>query len=120
MRGPDAWAQASEESAVSEEWTLHTDRRRAGSFGDDPEAYDRVRPAYPAALIDVLMAEQPHTVLDVGCGTGIVARLFTARGCEVLGLEPDRAWQAWPGAKAWWSKQARSRSGTQLTGASTW
>ena len=74
---------------MSEEWTLHTDRRRAGSFGDDPEAYDRVRPAYPAALIDVLMAEQPHTVLDVGCGTGIVARLLIARGCEVLGLEPD-------------------------------
>jgi SAM-dependent methyltransferase len=28
-------------------------------------------------------------VLDVGCGTGKVARLFLARGCEVLGVEPD-------------------------------
>ena len=28
-------------------------------------------------------------MLDVGCGTGIVARQLTARGCEVLGLEPD-------------------------------
>ena len=58
---------------MSEEWALHKDRRRASSFGDDPEAYDRVRPPYPAALIDVLVAEQPHAVLDVGCGTGIVA-----------------------------------------------
>lgn len=28
-------------------------------------------------------------MLDVGCGTGKVARLFLARGCEVLGVEPD-------------------------------
>jgi SAM-dependent methyltransferase len=71
------------------DWRLHTDRRRAGSFGDDAEQYDRVRPPYPAALIDRLVGERPQAVLDVGCGTGIVARLLTARGCEVLGLEPD-------------------------------
>jgi len=70
-------------------WALHRDRRRAGSFGDDAELYDRVRPHYPAALIESLLAEAPTTVLDVGCGTGIAARLFAARGCEVLGLEPD-------------------------------
>jgi SAM-dependent methyltransferase len=28
-------------------------------------------------------------VLDVGCGTGIVAALFTARGCRVTGVEVD-------------------------------
>ena len=28
-------------------------------------------------------------MLDVGCGTGKAARLFVARGCEVLGVEPD-------------------------------
>jgi SAM-dependent methyltransferase len=27
--------------------------------------------------------------LDVGCGTGIVARLLAERGCNVLGVEPD-------------------------------
>jgi SAM-dependent methyltransferase len=74
---------------MAEDWTLHTDRRRASSFGDDAEEYDRVRPQYPAALIDVLVRERPHAVLDVGCGTGIVARVLTARGCDVLGLEPD-------------------------------
>jgi len=72
-----------------EEWTLHNDRRRAGSFGDDAEQYDRIRPPYPVELIDTLLQDQPKTVLDVGCGTGIAARLFIARGCEVLGLEPD-------------------------------
>jgi SAM-dependent methyltransferase len=28
-------------------------------------------------------------VLDVGCGTGIVARQFQAAGCRVLGIDPD-------------------------------
>jgi SAM-dependent methyltransferase len=27
--------------------------------------------------------------LDVGCGTGISARLFQAAGCRVLGVDPD-------------------------------
>lgn len=68
---------------------LFGDRRRATSFGEDPEQYDRIRPTYPPDLIDALVAEDPATVLDVGCGTGIAARLFSARGCDVLGVEPD-------------------------------
>jgi SAM-dependent methyltransferase len=40
-------------------------------------------------MIDDLVATNPARVLDVGCGTGKVARLFRARGCEVLGVEPD-------------------------------
>lgn len=74
---------------------LHDDRRRAESFGEDPERYDRVRPTYPAELVDALLAlappvaDRPVEVLDVGCGTGIVARLFADRGAAVLGIEPD-------------------------------
>jgi SAM-dependent methyltransferase len=40
-------------------------------------------------MVDDLLAGKPSRVLDVGCGTGKVARLFLARGCEVLGVEPD-------------------------------
>ena len=69
--------------------TLHADRRRAGSFGEVAEQYDRVRPEYPVELVDRLLAGGPRTVLDVGCGTGISSRLFIARGCTVVGLEPD-------------------------------
>jgi SAM-dependent methyltransferase len=68
---------------------LHRDRDRAGSFGDDAQQYDRARPSYPPALIDDLLVAGPCSVLDVGCGTGIAARLFADRGCEVLGVEPD-------------------------------
>lgn len=68
---------------------IHENRRRAGSFGEDAEQYDRARPSYPAELIDDLAGPDVHRVLDVGCGTGIAARLFAARGCAVLGVEPD-------------------------------
>jgi SAM-dependent methyltransferase len=67
----------------------HENRRRAESFGEDAERYDRSRPSYPAALVDELVASKPARVLDVGCGTGKVAHLFLARGCEVVGVEPD-------------------------------
>jgi SAM-dependent methyltransferase len=64
-------------------------RDLAESFGTDAEQYDRARPSYPAALFDYLGASSGVRVLDVGSGTGIVSRLLLARGCEVLGVEPD-------------------------------
>ena len=67
----------------------HEDRWRAGSFGEDAPRYDRARPSYPAALVDDLVGPDVRRVLDIGCGTGIAARLFAARGCSVLGVEPD-------------------------------
>jgi len=68
---------------------LHENRRRAESFGENAEQYDRSRPTYPDALIDDLMADGPRRVLDVGCGTGIASRLFAQRGCDVVGVEVD-------------------------------
>jgi SAM-dependent methyltransferase len=68
---------------------LHEDRRRAESFGEDAERYDRTRPSYPARLVDALLAEPARSVLDVGCGTGIAGSLFSSRGCAVVGVEPD-------------------------------
>ncbi|HET8980986.1 MAG TPA: class I SAM-dependent methyltransferase [Solirubrobacteraceae bacterium] len=60
------------------------------SFGSAPERYDRARPRYPSALIDRIVAEAPGgLVLDVGTGTGIVARQLQQAGCRVLGIDPD-------------------------------
>ena len=65
-------------------------RQAAESFGADAERYDRSRPRYPAALIDRIVDRSPgRDVLDVGIGTGIVARQLRAAGCRVLGVEPD-------------------------------
>jgi trans-aconitate methyltransferase len=68
---------------------LHEDRTRALSFGGVAALYDQARPSYPPELIDDLMALGPRRVLDVGCGTGKAARLLVARGCDLLGIEPD-------------------------------
>lgn len=65
------------------------DRARAESFGSIAGAYDRLRPEPPAAFLDELAAARPHRVLDVGCGTGKVARGLLARGLNVLGVELD-------------------------------
>jgi len=67
---------------------LNEDRARALSFGADPARYDRARPTYPVELVDFLTAGRSD-VIDVGCGTGIAARLFAERGASVLGIEPD-------------------------------
>lgn len=68
----------------------HDARSWAESFGTDADRYDRARPRYPDALIERIVASSPGTeLLDVGCGTGIAARQFTAAGCTVLGVDVD-------------------------------
>jgi SAM-dependent methyltransferase len=79
-----------EESAPPPRPEPHQYRQMAESFGVDAERYDRTRPSYPDALVARIVAASPgRDVLDVGCGTGIVARQFQAAGCRVLGVEPD-------------------------------
>ncbi len=67
----------------------HDDRQRAETFGDQAEQYDRARPSYPGALVDLLVEDGPPRALDVGCGTGKAGRLLVERGIEVLGVEVD-------------------------------
>ncbi|QMU73973.1 class I SAM-dependent methyltransferase [Streptacidiphilus sp. P02-A3a] len=63
----------------------------AESFGADAERYDRTRPRYPEAVVRRIAAAAPGPgLLDVGCGTGILARQFRAAGCRALGVEPDQ------------------------------
>lgn len=69
---------------------LHRMREVAGSFGVDPERYDRSRPSYPQPMIDRILAASPgKDILDVGCGTGIATRQFLAAGCTVHGVDLD-------------------------------
>ncbi|HSC05042.1 MAG TPA: class I SAM-dependent methyltransferase [Solirubrobacteraceae bacterium] len=80
----------SPQAASGPEREPHHQRRAAESFGSDPERYDRARPRYPGVLIERIVAAAPRgLVLDVGVGTGIVARQFQAAGCQVLGVDPD-------------------------------
>jgi SAM-dependent methyltransferase len=82
---PGAGAERGLPGAGSEQF-----RQVAEGFGANADQYDRARPSYPAALVERVLATSPGSrVLDVGCGTGIVARLFQAAGAEVLGVDPD-------------------------------
>ncbi len=58
------------------------------------EAYAKYRPSYPPAAIDLLEArcglKAGTTVVDLGCGTGILSALLLKRGARVVGIEPNR------------------------------
>lgn len=88
---PEPMAQQSDPAPQPQ--PLHQARHTAQSFGTDARRYDRARPRYPDDLVARIVAGSPGlaapAVLDVGCGTGIAARQFTAAGCTVLGVEPD-------------------------------
>ncbi len=76
--------------SVSADQASHQAGGVAESFGSDPGRYDRARPAYPGEMVRRILAASPGPeVLDVGCGTGIVARQFRAAGCRVLGVDVD-------------------------------
>lgn len=67
-------------------------------FSNRVEAYDRYRPSYPPALLEILSDAcdlSPATIIaDVGSGTGKLAELFLENGNRVFGVEPNRAMRA--------------------------
>jgi SAM-dependent methyltransferase len=64
-------------------------------FTDRVGDYVKHRPDYPGALYELLVREHglapEQTVVDLGAGTGLLARLFLERGHRVIGVEPNEA-----------------------------
>jgi 2-polyprenyl-3-methyl-5-hydroxy-6-metoxy-1,4-benzoquinol methylase len=58
------------------------------------EDYDRVRPGYPALLIDAACAigslSPGSRVVEVGCGTGKLTGALVERGLRVEAVDPGR------------------------------
>lgn len=76
--------------------TIH--EAAARGFERQAEAYERGRPGYPpdaiAWLIDQLGLRPDRTVVDVGAGTGKLARALEPSGAEVIAVEPVEGMRA--------------------------
>ena len=55
----------------------------------------KARPGYPREVVELLERQcgltHSSTLADVGCGTGLLAKVFCEYGCRVTGIEPDEA-----------------------------
>ena len=63
----------------------------AGGFGAAADEYERARPDYPAAAIELLAREvqvEGARVLDLGAGTGKLTRMLLPLGSPVVAAEP--------------------------------
>ncbi len=64
-------------------------------FGKTAKDYSKHRAGFPARFFDRLLADglvqRDDQVLDLGTGTGTIARGFAQRGCNVIGLDPSTA-----------------------------
>jgi len=66
-------------------------RQRRETFNRSAEWYDRIRPGYPAALADDVLAlsgiPAGGRILEIGCGTGKATELFASRGYDMVCLD---------------------------------
>ena len=60
----------------------------ARSFDRAAEEYERTRPDYPPALLDLLPLGEDSEVLDLGAGTGKLTRVLAARYRHATAVEP--------------------------------
>lgn len=62
------------------------------------DAYERGRPSYPAAAVDLLVDRlgigAGSTVLDLGAGTGKLTRQLQPTGARIVAVEPDPGMRA--------------------------
>ena len=67
------------------------DAGRIVDWGRTSADYAVYRPGYPASFFEHLkllgIGLPGQRILDLGCGTGVLARVFAAQGCDVTGVD---------------------------------
>lgn len=73
----------------------HSVRDPLSRFSDRAEDYVKYRPHYSDDVVHALKAAcgltPEHVIVDVGCGTGMLAEIFLQHGNAVIGIEPNQA-----------------------------
>jgi SAM-dependent methyltransferase len=67
---------------------MSLDEARRTSFDDRADLYDAVRPSYPDALADDVIAFGGRRILEIGAGTGKATVVFARRGASIVAIEP--------------------------------
>ena len=64
-------------------------------FTDKATTYGKYRPKYPLEIIGYLMAcldlQNDSTIVDIGCGTGILTKELADYGFKTIGIEPNKS-----------------------------
>jgi SAM-dependent methyltransferase len=71
-----------------------TETARSRSFDRAAEEYERGRPGYPDALLDLVPVDRGASVLDLGAGTGKLTRVLAERYAHTIAVEPLDAMRA--------------------------
>ena len=72
----------------------HAPTPAARSFGSVAEDYDRWRPGLDPAVVDWLLPGPVERAIDVGAGTGKLARLLVGKASDLVCVEPDARMRA--------------------------
>jgi SAM-dependent methyltransferase len=93
MNGKDMTSPSGDRRVTGQESVINPSTSSpAFVFDQEAELYARVRPSYPAALIDDLIALAAlrigSRVLEIGCGPGNASVLLAGRGYRMVCLEP--------------------------------
>jgi SAM-dependent methyltransferase len=76
---------------------VHPVREQRRVFGEVADAYDDVRPGYPAEILDRIVAyagHVPSSVVESGAGTGKATALLRQLNSPLTAVEPDPAMAA--------------------------
>ena len=68
----------------------HMNIERFMGFAD---LYDSIRPKCPEYVVDLLvryLGFKPHTVVDIGCGTGLSTLVWQNIAEEIIGIDPSK------------------------------
>jgi SAM-dependent methyltransferase len=88
-------------SQISAEWDRIAEIRWRQLLSGEDLSFDNV---LAPAVLDFVEGLRPQSILDVGCGTGVLTEMLASRAARVVGIDPSvrsiEICQAEPSAKA--------------------